>query len=214
MLPFLKKKSEAAAGVSEMPPWHPNLRNVARLPDTKVVRTSFFVNGVAIFITIALLLWFSYQEYQLHNLKRQIDYWQARIDRDQKESDRFIALYEKFQAEKARIDEINGFLRSRPPVSELLMHLAETLPSEIALDSYEEGDAGLTLRGTVRGSPDEASGYATAYLDQLRADKNLAVYFGEVSYSGSGVTRDARTGRLSLQLFLKFGPRAKGAKKS
>jgi hypothetical protein len=208
MLPFLKKKSEAAAGVSEMPPWHPNLRNVARLPDTKVVRTSFFVNGVALFITICLLLWFAYQEYQLHNLERQIATWQAQIDQDQKESDRFIALYGKFQAEVARINEVNTYVHSRPPVSKLLMHLAETLPAEIAIDAYEQQSSGVT------GTPDEASGYATAYLDQLRADNTLAAYVGDVSFAGSGVSRNQLTGRLSLQLFLKFGPRTKGAKKS
>jgi hypothetical protein len=212
MLPFLKKKSEVAA-VSEMPPWHPNLRNVARLPDTKVVRTSFFVNGAAIFITIGILLWFSYQEYQLHNLNRQIAYWQTQIDRDQKESDRFIAMYGKFQAEQARINEVNAFVHSKPTVSKLLMHLAQTLPAEIALDSFLEQATGVTLHCTVKGTPDEASGYATAYLDQLRADTELAVYFGEVAYSGSGVARNPQTGRLSLQLFLKFGPSAKGGKK-
>ena len=213
MLPFLKKKTEAAGSVSEMPPWHPNLRNVARLPDTKVVRTSFFVNGAAIFITIGMLLWFSYQEYQLHNLNRQIAYWQAQVDRDKKESDRFIAMYGKFQAEDARVREVNDFVHSKPSVSGLLMHLGETLPAEIALDSFEEQATGVTLRGTVRGTPDEASGYATAYLDQLRADKELAVYFGDIAYSGAGVSRNSQTGRLSLQLFLKFGPSTKGAKK-
>ena len=57
MLSLLKRKPEAAA-VSEMPPWHPNLRNFARLPDTKVVRTAFFINGASVFIALGLLLWF------------------------------------------------------------------------------------------------------------------------------------------------------------
>ena len=29
-----------------MPAWHPNFRNYEKLPDIKVVRTAFFVNGV------------------------------------------------------------------------------------------------------------------------------------------------------------------------
>ena len=213
MLSLRKKKSDATASASEMPPWHPNLRNVARLPDIKVVRTTFFVNGAALFIAIALLLWFLYQEYQLRNLNNEIADWQAQIDRDKKESDRFIALYGKFQVEQARVNEVNAFVLSRPLVSHLLLHLGDTLPKEIALDSYDEGSGGLTLRGTVKGATDEATGYATAYLDQLRADKDLAVYFGDISFSGSGVSRDPRSGRLLLQLYLKFGPSLKGAKK-
>lgn len=209
---LLKKKTEGPA-VSEMVPWHPNLRNAARLPDIKVVRTSFFVNGVSIFIAIGVLLWFAFQEYKLHNLNRQIDAWQAQIDRDKKDSDRFIATYKKFQDEQAKVVEVNNFIRSRPVVSEILLYIGETLPENIALDGYEQGSGGLTLRGTVRGSPDEATGYATAYLEQLRADKELAKNFGDIAYSGPGVARNPQTGRLSLQLYLKFGPSTKAAKK-
>ena len=196
-----------------MPPWHPNMRNASRLPDTKVVRTSFFVNGVAVFIAIGFLLWFGFQEFKLHSLNNQIAQWQLQIDRDKKDSDRFVALYQKFQAEQAKINEVNDFVKSRPPVSELLMYVGETLPKEIALDSYEQQLQGLTLRGTVRGTADEATGYATAYLEQLRADKIIGQNFSEVSYSGTGVSRNPQTGRLSLQLYLKFGPAPKGVTK-
>ncbi len=209
---FLKKKPEASAA-SEMPPWHPNLRNFARLPDTKVVRTAFFINGASVFIALGLLLWFSYQEYELHNLDRQIADWDRQISRDKKDSDQFIALYSKFVGEQSKVNEVDAFLRSRPAVSRLLLRLGETLPKDIALDAYEQQMSGVTIRGTVRGSPDEASGYASAYLDQLRADKVLAEIFDEFSFSGPGVSRNPANGRLSLQLFLHFKNAPKGAKR-
>jgi len=208
----LKKKPEAAAA-SEMPPWHPNLRNFARLPDTKVVRTAFFINGAFIFLALGFLLWFSYQEYKLHNLERQIADWDRQINRDKKDSDAFVALYGKFQGEQARVNEVDAFLKSKPAVSQLLMHLGETLPKDIALDAFEEQATGVTLRGTVRGTPEEASGYAEAYLNQLRADRVLAMNFDDFAYSGPGVSRNPQTGRLSLQLFLRFKPAVKGAKR-
>ena len=212
-MPSLLKKKPEAAAVSEMPPWHPNLRNFARLPDTKVVRTAFFINGASVFIALGLLLWFSYQEYKLHNLDRQIADWDPQINRDKKESDQFVALYAKFQAEQARINEVDAFVKSRPAVSQLLMRLGQTLPKDIALDSYDQQLLGVTLKGTVRGTPDEASGYASAYLDQLRADKVLGVNFDEFAFSGAGVSRNPQTRRLQLQLFLRFRPAAKGGKK-
>lgn len=208
---FLKKKPEAEAA-SEMPPWHPNMRNFARLPDTKVVRTAFFINGASVFIALGLLLWFAYQEYELHNLDRQIADWDRQISRDKKDSDQFIALYTKFQGEQARINEVDAFMKSRPATSQLLMRLGATLPADIALDSFEESLLGVVLRGTVRGTPDEASGYASAYLDQLRSDKVLTTFFEDVSFSGPGVSRNSANGRLSLQLFLRFKT-AKGGKK-
>jgi hypothetical protein len=206
MPPLLKKKSEGGGSGSAMAPWHPNLRNAARLPDTKVVRTSFFVNGVAMFLAIALLLWFIFQEYKLHNLNHQIADWQAQIDRDKKESDQDISVYKKFVAERAKVAEANTFVQSRPLVSDLLIYVSSKQPDNVALDSFELGPTGLTLRDTVRGTPDEATGYATAYLDQLRADKVLATAFSEISYAGSGVSRNPQSGRLSLQLFFRFGP--------
>ena len=212
MLSLLKIKPETAP-VSEMPPWHPDLRYAARLPDTKVVRTAFFINGAFVFLALGLLLWFSYQEYKLHNLERQIADWDQAINRDKKESDHFVALYGKFQAELARINEVNDFVKSKPAVSQLLMHLGETLPKDIALDAYEQQAQGVTLRGTVRGTPDQASGYASAYLDQLRTDSVLAKYFDDFGFSGQGVSRNAQTHRLSLQLFLHFKNAPKGEKR-
>jgi hypothetical protein len=210
-MPSLLKKKPEADGSSEMPPWHPNLRNFARLPDTKVVRTAFFINGAFAFLAAGLLLWFAYQEYELHNLDRQIADWDRQISRDKKDSDQFIALYGKFQTEQARINEVDAFVKSRPPISQLLMHLGETLPKDIALDAYEQQMTGVVLRGTVRGSPDEASGYASAYLDQLRADPTLNLVFDDFSFAGSGVSRNA-AGRISVQLLLHFRT-PKGAKK-
>ena len=104
-------------------------------------------------------------------------------------------------------------MKSRPAVSQLLMRLGQTLPKDIALDAYEQQLQGVTLRGTVRGTPDEASGYASAYLDQLRADKVLAVNFDDFAFSGAGVSRNPQTRRLQLQLFLRFKTAAKGAKR-
>jgi hypothetical protein len=54
MAPPQTKKSDAALVV---PAWHPNLRIVEQLPDTKVVRTAFFVNGAAMLVAIALALY-------------------------------------------------------------------------------------------------------------------------------------------------------------
>src|SRR4051794_32197737 len=134
MLPFLKKKSEAPAA-PQVPAWHPNFRNFEKLPDIKVVRTAFFVNGIAVTIALAAIIFFGFQEWQLHVVKGQIDDWQRQIDRDKKGSDQAVALFKKFQAEEARINEVDTFVKSKPPVSDLLLRLTQTLPARVALDS-------------------------------------------------------------------------------
>lgn len=211
MLSLLKKKPDAAAAAAVLPPWHPNFRNFERLPDTKVVRTAFFVNAVAIVIALLALLWFAYQEYQIHDLNHQIEQWDTQINRDKRASDQAIALYKKFQTEAGRVSDVEAFVRSKPVVSDLLLHLGQTLPPNIALDSFDLRENALRLTGTIRGAPDLASGYATAYVDLLRADAFFAARAEDIAMTN--LTRNVQSGRLNLELVLKLKSTDKEAKK-
>ena len=68
-MPFSrKKKSDPAAGLR----WHPDFRLRARLPDVKVVRTAFFINGPAALLAVALAAYLAFTEWQLHTLQSQM----------------------------------------------------------------------------------------------------------------------------------------------
>lgn len=119
-----------------------------------------------------------------------------------------MALFKKFQAEEARIVEVEAFTKSKPIISDLLIHVGQTLPTNMALDSLDFRDNGLVMRITVRGT-DAALGYTTNYIEQLRGDKRLGL-FDDFSITTS--TRNPSTGRLAVELFLRYRPPA-GAKK-
>ena len=208
MLSLLKRKSDADSAPAQ-PAWHPNFRNYEKLPDIKVVRTAFFVNAVAILVTLSLLTYLGFREYNVRILTKQIAELQAQIDRDKKGSDQAIALFKKFQAEEAKTLEVNNFVTSKPVVSVLLLRLAQTLPKNIAIDNLDLRDAGLTMRLSVRGDPAAASGSAAAYLEQLRADKELS-QFSSVDFT-STPTPNPATGRMAVEFF--FKAKAAGAKK-
>jgi hypothetical protein len=209
MLSLLKKKSEADA--PQVPPWHPNFRNFQRLPDTKVVRTAFFINTVAVSVTLALLIYVGYGEWNLYVASSQVDEQQKLIDRDKAASDQAIALFRKYQAEETKLEEVDKFVKSKPLVSELLLHLGHTLPKNIALDRFDLNATGLTIVATVRGAADEASGVATAYIEQLKADKELT-RFDEIKAAGS--KRNPQTGRITIEISLRMKTDGKDAKKS
>src|SRR5687767_12813619 len=120
MLSLLKKKSNAEAAPA-VPAWHPNFRNFEKLPDTKVVRTAFFVNFAAITLALAAVVYFGLQEWRLRGVQAQVALVQAQIDRDKKVSDQAVALFKKFQAEEAKILEVDTFVKSKPIVSEIMM---------------------------------------------------------------------------------------------
>jgi hypothetical protein len=201
MLSLLKKKSEADAPPA-LPAWHPNFRNYKKLPDVKVVRTAFFVNGIAILAAISLGAYVGFREYQLNVVNVQIAQVQTQIDRDKKVSDQAVALFKKFQAEEAKVMEVETFLKSKPLFSTLILRLAQTLPQNIAIDNIDLRDTGLTLRLSVKGDAAAASGYATAYLEQLRADKQLNQLFEQATFTGSP-TRNPATGKMAVEFLLR-----------
>jgi hypothetical protein len=202
MLSLLKRKSNAAPAIA--PAWHPNFRNFERLPDTKVVRTAFFINGGAVVVALAIVGWFVYQTYQLHDIGRQIADVQQDINRNQRTSERTIAMYKQFQADAARFAEVDVFLKSKPRISELLLRLAETLPANIAIDGLEFRASTVVLRASLRGAPDQASGYAQAYVQQLKTDAVLGPKFDDIALQS--LNRNPQTGRLTLEMTLKLKP--------
>jgi hypothetical protein len=197
----LRKKKPDAASAPVVPAWHPNFRNYEKLPDVKVVRTAFFVNGIAISIALALTIYFGIHEWQLRLLNGQIAAAERLIDRDRRASELAEAQYKRFQAEAARVTEVETFLKGKPLLSDIVLRLARTLPENVAFDGVDYRDAGVALRLSVRGSPDVASGYATAYFEQLKADKDLT-QVDQISFVSQA--RNPGTGGLSVEFFLRF----------
>lgn len=204
-MPSLKKKTEAAG--PQTPFWHPNFRNYEALPDTKVVRTAFFVNGGAIAVAVALLIYFTLGEFQLSGLRGQIDDLKTRIETDKPANDQAIAKYKKFKEEEAKILEIDAFVKSRPRISVLINDLSRTLPVNVAIDTFDLRADGITLRGTVRGSPDKASGYASAYVDMLRSTPEFGQLFSEITLTN--LSRVPATGRVAIEVMIKLAPKEK-----
>jgi hypothetical protein len=203
---LLKKKSEAAAA-PQVPAWHPNFRNYEKLPDIKVVRTAFFINVAAITIALALALYVGQKEWELRTIRTQIAEWDEKIQRDKKVSDQAIAQFKKFQAAEAKVNEVDAFIKARPRFSEIVIRVGETLPPHVAIDTLDLRENGLMLRLSVRGTPDAASGRATAYLEQLRTDEQFSKLFDDFSFV-STPTRNAATNLIAVEFFL----RRKGAK--
>ncbi|MDD2764536.1 MAG: hypothetical protein PHE83_11235 [Opitutaceae bacterium] len=205
MLSLLKRNDQAQGPL--VPAWHPNFRDHERLPDTKVVRTQFFVNFVSIAAAAGLLLYFCYQEYSIRNLTRQVADWQAQIDTNRKAGDQALALSRKFADEEKKLNEVDDFLKQRLVLSQFLLHTGSTLPQELAFDAVDVRDTGVSLRGTASGSPDEASGRTSTYIEELRQDKYFSGIFEDVVLNK--LEREQPSGRLMFDLFLRFKGAAK-----
>lgn len=199
MLSSLKKTRDLAG----MPAWHPNFRNLERLPDTKAVRTSFSVNGLAVFFVIVLVLYAGYKEYKLNALRSDAAIELSAIQGAKASSDQAVALFKKFQEEEKKVIALQQFLStSRIVVSDFILQLGGSIPSAIKLYSIECKPAAITLRGVIEGAPDEASGRAVAYVDQLRIHGEFSKLFDSVSLTN--IVRDPGTGLIQFVIDLKM----------
>jgi Tfp pilus assembly protein PilN len=151
---------------------------------------------------VALLIYFLLGELQLRGLHNQIDDLKAQIQADKAASDQAIAKYRKFQEQETRINEVANFVQSRPVIAELINNLSATLPVNVAIDTFDLREDVITIRGTVRGSPDKASGYASAYVEVLRNAPQFGSLFAEVSLTN--LSRVPATGRVAIEVVIKL----------
>ncbi len=194
-----------------MPAWHPNFRNAELLPDVKVVRTAFFINGAAILVVIVLSLYLIQSELGLHSLREQTANWQQQINNEKPGSDKAVVQFQKFQEEEKTLLELKQFQASKIVGSEFLLELGESLPPRITLTAVDYHGGGIVLRGSIAGSPDEASGDASAYLNILAKHPAFAGKFENISLTG--INRNPTTSGISFEILLKLKSDQKGVKK-
>jgi hypothetical protein len=204
---FLQRRSEQSQA-RLVDAWHPNFRNRERLPDTKVVRTFFFVNVTAITVVLGLILAFWYQEYRIREMNRQLTGWQAQIARNQKSATEAVALSKKFAGEEGKIRELDAFLQQRLVLSQFLVRLGKSLPDNLVIDAVEIRDIGANLRGAAAGSPVEAVDRTTAYVELLQQDDYFKAIF-ETKDIRQEVRREQLSGGVTFDLFMRFKEIAK-----
>ena len=194
---------EAKAAVAG---WHPDFRDVRKLPDVKVVRTAFFINGALAVAATLLGGSLAFHEWQVREVAGRIAEEERKIVRDRPLNEAALKQYQAFREDHARVEEIRAFVAARPSVPRLLRRLGETLPPDLALDGFELREDGLALRFTVRGDALAASGLATRYLEALRGDAAMGA-FDQFSFAGTPA-RNATTGRVGVEFFLRLKAKA------
>ena len=200
----LTKRSEAQPTAA--PLWHPNFRNYDRLPDTKVVRTTFFINTAAICVALGLLLWLGYREYHIYSLNDQAAEAKREIDSNAKQNKEALRLAQVFADEEKKLAAAEAFQTAAISPLDFVTLIGQTLPKEISVENMDArlndlNGATFTVRGLVAGTPDQASGSASKYVDILRAHKRVGAVFGSITLTN--LNRDPRTGFLAFEIIFK-----------
>src|SRR5688572_755497 len=204
----LTKKSDAHPVAAAH--WHANFRNFERLPDTKVVRTTFFINTAAIAIAAGLLLWLASREITNFGIQDQIAEARRQIEANRKQNADALRLSKSFADEQKKLAEAAQFVGAPFALLEFVDRLGQTLPKEIVIDYLESRmvdpkKSSVVIRGRVAGSPDQASGMASAYVDQLRADPDLAKLFDPITLMRIDRNSEGTAMTFEISLNLKVG---------
>jgi hypothetical protein len=199
----LTKKSDAQPLAA--PQWHTNFRDFERLPDTKVVRTTFFINTAAIAVAIGMLLWLGYREYSIRNTTEQVAAANRQIDSNKKQNAEALKLSKAFLEETKKIEDASSFVKVAITPVEFLGMIGRTLPKDIAIDTVDirindPKNMVFQLRGKVAGSPDLASGITSSYVDMLRADDGLNKVFDPITLNR--LDRDSAGGFMVFEISL------------
>jgi hypothetical protein len=209
----LTKRSESQPDAA--PLWHTNFRNFERLPDTKVVRTTFFINMAAIVVTLGLLLWLGYREFHIYTLGEQIAQAQKEIDSNSRQNKEAIRLANTFTEEEKKLADAIAFQRAPISPSEFAILLGQTLPKEISIEGVDvrltDASAGIfIMHGLVAGTPDQASGAASSYVQMLHDNAQFRNVFDPINLEK--LNRDAGSGILSFEISLKVKAESKEKK--
>jgi len=215
-MPLFPTKSKAKSSAGLAPGWHPNFRNFERLPDTKAVRTSFFINGAAITVTLGLLLYTLYGEYVLRGLAADVASSEANIAKEKAGSMGAVAQFHKFQAEEKTLRELEQFEAGglgggKLILSDYLLHLSATLPPKIALSHLDARANMIILNASVLANSDEGAGVVHDYVEQLQDDKIYGPLFEQVQDLNDQT--ELATGRFTFEIDLTLKQPASAADK-
>lgn len=195
-------KQNKGQNSGQVPGWHPDFRIAASLPDNKVVRTDFIINGVALAI-LAVVVWMFYsREVQLDQATEEVARWVADIEANKPKYSEALGLQREFSEAEKRITEVAAFTKSPVEIAELINKLGTSLPRLVAIDVVERKEDVFVIRGTIVGASERATGIANSYLDALNADTYFAQRFEGIRLNN--INREARSNRLFFEIGMKL----------
>lgn len=185
MLQSLKKSGKKIEGDPSLA-WHPNFRNAEALPDTKTVRTKFFVNIIMIAVTLALVLSSALREFKLSALKIQLADIEEQISSSSKANNDAIATYKLFQAQEKVFNESYGYVKDAFRFSDFVMRVGQVMPAGVKIRriDYRGPGGGVVMAANVKGLDAAASDDVSAFVQLVKADPHLARDFPLVTLTG------------------------------
>jgi Tfp pilus assembly protein PilN len=182
--------------------WHPSFRIAETLPDTKVIRTSFAVNALAVGAVLAVGTFLYLRETAASDVQAQVVEAQAKAAAAKPRVDKAMALQKDFSASESKVREVETFLTPRLVASDFLAIVSATLPRLVTLESIEMYAEGIRLRGSVVGASERSAPLAKAYAEQLATNPLLKEQMSVIKLNNQN--RDQAGDRFTFEIEMRF----------
>lgn len=128
--------------------WHFDYRLVNRLPDTKVVRTSFIVNLIACGVCSVMAMIVGYREITIMSLNSEMRRANADREARMKANNALLESINSFRKHADSVDDLSRFYEAPFDVIEMVVGLSKLRNDEVAFDnvSYSNNWNGLSKR--------------------------------------------------------------------
>lgn len=201
----------------EVSAWHPDFRDPTSLPDVKVVRTSFFVNGVSVFIMLLVAMLLTVQEFGRHAVRTEIRTLEERIQEHGARNEQVLKQDSAFKQEERTINDALAYIDGSLDLSTLLIALAETLHPDMTFTTIRYQSAGgpgsvsgkqILISGSIWAEPDAAASVVTEYLNAFHENPYLAERVEQAVPTSLVPTPEGDKMAFGIQLNLKRGKAA------
>ncbi len=166
--------------------WRPDFRDTQALPDTKVVRTGFLLNFIAIALTLAAMSSYLIKEYKLQGLVREVQKLTAQVDSSQSQNRAILDVNKKFRQRAEVVEEAIAFDFQEVQFPELIANMSSVLEDGMILSALEvdysdylpeEGNAAVPLIARLTGRvTEDAPGTPAKILDDFQKSiRNLSI---------------------------------------
>lgn len=117
--------------------WRPDFRDTYTLPDTKVIRTGFLINFIAISITLLVLALYVIKEYSLQSLTSQVRQLEIQVADNTSSNRSILDANKRFKQSASIMEEVVAFDTQLLDFPLFLKELSLVLPDRVVLSSIE-----------------------------------------------------------------------------
>lgn len=159
----LPKKSGSARSYN----WRPNFRDLESLPESRVVRTRFFLPTFAVVVASLFSAYILFQEYRAMRIGEDIKVLEAEIATHEERHDEKVKYNAEFMEISRRLSEVVEFKQGRLVASDLLLSLSSRLLDGMYLEQVDYMEGRANIQGNVLVSAEEASRLVNEYLKSI-----------------------------------------------